>query len=104
LSGGDEADAQWALDASGLTQLSSDSAVLMRAVAGSLGIDPLDLPKADTPRLRHAEDIEASGPHTYLCERCTSPAKCRRRQSRSQRLYSPTLCHKGFRVPALDPF
>jgi hypothetical protein len=44
LSGGDEADAQWALDTSGLTQLSSDSAVLMRAVAGSLGIGPLDLP------------------------------------------------------------
>ena len=34
------------LDASGLTRLSSDGAVLMRAVAGSLGIGPLDLPWA----------------------------------------------------------
>jgi hypothetical protein len=33
-----EAGAQTALDASGLTRLSSDGAVLMRAVAGSLGI------------------------------------------------------------------
>jgi hypothetical protein len=40
------------LDASGLTRLSSDGAVLMRAVAGSLGIGP-----ADGPRLWRAEDI-----------------------------------------------
>ncbi|MGB8899756.1 MAG: hypothetical protein WCC90_11240 [Methylocella sp.] len=41
LSDGDEAGAQQALDASGLTRLSSDEAVLMRAVAGSLGTGPL---------------------------------------------------------------
>jgi hypothetical protein len=51
LNDGDEAGAQQALDASGLTRLSSDGAVLMRAVAGSLGIGPLDLPWADGPRL-----------------------------------------------------
>jgi hypothetical protein len=44
LSEGDEAGAQKALDASGLTRLSPDGVVLMRAVAGSLGIGPLDLP------------------------------------------------------------
>jgi hypothetical protein len=41
LSEGDEAGAQKALDASGLTRLSPDGVVLMRAVAGSLGIGPL---------------------------------------------------------------
>jgi len=51
LSDGDEAGAQKALGASGLTRLSSDGAVLMRAVAVSLGIGPLDLPWADGPRL-----------------------------------------------------
>jgi hypothetical protein len=54
--------AQQALDASGLTRLSSDGAVLMRAVAGSLGIGPLDLPWADGPRLWRAEDIAAHVP------------------------------------------
>jgi hypothetical protein len=44
LSEGDEAGAQQALDASGLTPLSSDGAVLMHTVACSLGIGPLDLP------------------------------------------------------------
>jgi hypothetical protein len=62
LNGGDEAGAQQALDASGLTRLSSDGAVLMRAVAGSLGIAPLDLPWADGPRLWRAEDIVAHLP------------------------------------------
>ena len=42
LNEGDEAGAQKALDASGLTRLTSDSAVLMRTIAGSLGIGPLD--------------------------------------------------------------
>lgn len=51
LSEGDEAGAQRALDASGLTRLSSDGVALMRAVAGSLGIGPLDLPWAEGPRL-----------------------------------------------------
>ena len=51
LTAGDEAGAQRALDASGPTRLSSDGAVLMRAVAGALGIGPLDLPWADGPRL-----------------------------------------------------
>jgi hypothetical protein len=37
LSDGDETGAQQALDASGLTRLSGDGAVLMHAVAGSLG-------------------------------------------------------------------
>jgi hypothetical protein len=46
LTEGDEAGAQQALDASGLTRLSSDGAVLMRSVAGALGIGPLDLPRA----------------------------------------------------------
>ena len=59
---GDEAGAQQALDASGLTRLSSDGAVLMRAVAGALGIGPLDLPWAEGPRLWRAEDIAAHLP------------------------------------------
>jgi hypothetical protein len=62
LTEGDEAGAQTALDASGLTRLSSDDAVLMRAVAGSLGIGPLDLPWAEGPRLWRAEDIAAHLP------------------------------------------
>ncbi len=62
LSGGDEVGAQNALDASGLTRRSSDGAVLMRAVAGSLGIGPLDLPWVDGPRLWRAEDIAAHLP------------------------------------------
>jgi hypothetical protein len=62
LSEGDEAGAQQALDASGLTRLSSDGAVLARAVAGSLGIGPLDLPWADGPRLWRAEDTAAHLP------------------------------------------
>jgi hypothetical protein len=62
LNDGDEAGAQTALDASGLTRLSSDGVVLMRVVAGSLGIGPLDLPWADGPRLWRAEDIAAHLP------------------------------------------
>ena len=62
LTEGDEAGAQQALDASGLTRLSSDGAVLVRAVAGSLGIGPLDLPWAEGPRLWRAEDIAAHLP------------------------------------------
>ncbi len=62
LSEGDEAGAQQALDASGLTRLSSDGAVLMRAVAASLGIAPLDLPWTDGPRLWRATDIAAHLP------------------------------------------
>jgi hypothetical protein len=62
LSDGDEAGAQTALDASGLTRLSPDGLALMRAVAGSLGIGPLDLPWAEGPRLWRAEDIAAHLP------------------------------------------
>ena len=62
LTGGDEAGAQRALDSSGPTRLSSDGAVLARAVAGLLGIGPLDLPWADGPRLWRAEDIAAHLP------------------------------------------
>ncbi|HEV7911754.1 MAG TPA: hypothetical protein VGP28_11885 [Methylocella sp.] len=62
LNDGDEAGAQKALDASELTRLSSDGVVLMRVVAGSLGIGPLDLPWADGPRLWRAEDIAAHLP------------------------------------------
>jgi hypothetical protein len=62
MSDGHEAGAQQALDASGLTRVSSDGEVLMRAVAGSLGIGPLDLPWADGPRLWRAEDIAAHVP------------------------------------------
>jgi hypothetical protein len=62
LSEGDEAGAQRALDASGPTRLSSDGMALMRAVAGSLGVAPLDLPWAEGPRLWRAEDIEAHLP------------------------------------------
>ena len=62
LNDGDETGAQQALDASGLTRLSSDGAVLMRAVAGSLEIGPLDLPWADGPRLWREQDIEAHRP------------------------------------------
>jgi hypothetical protein len=53
---------QQALDASGLARLSSDGAVLMRAVAGALAIGPLDLPWADGPRLWRADDIAAHLP------------------------------------------
>jgi hypothetical protein len=52
LSEGNEAGAQTALDASGLTRLSSDGAVLMRAVTDSLVIGPLDLPWARPARER----------------------------------------------------
>ncbi|MGB6174908.1 MAG: hypothetical protein WBF43_00885 [Methylocella sp.] len=62
MSEADEAGAQRALDASGPTRLSCDGVVLMRAVAGSLGIGPLDLPWAEGPRLWRAEDIEAHLP------------------------------------------
>ncbi|HEX3497140.1 MAG TPA: hypothetical protein VHT02_08210 [Methylocella sp.] len=62
LGEGDEAGAQKGLDASGLTRLSSDGAVLMRAIAGSLGIGPLDPHWTDGPRLWRAEDIEAHLP------------------------------------------
>jgi hypothetical protein len=62
LSDGDEAGAQQALDASGLTRLSPDGVALARAIAGSLGIGPLDLPRADGPRLWRAEDIAAHLP------------------------------------------
>jgi hypothetical protein len=62
LSEGDEAGARTALDASGLTRLSSDGTVLMRAVADALGIGPLDLPWAEGPRLWRAEDIAAHLP------------------------------------------
>ncbi|MGH6840693.1 MAG: hypothetical protein ACREDV_01145 [Methylocella sp.] len=62
LSEGDEAGAQQALDASGLNRLSSDGAVLARAVADSLGIAPLDLPWVEGPRLGRAEVIAAHLP------------------------------------------
>ncbi len=62
LSQGDEAGAQLALDASGLTRLSTDGAALVRAAAGALGIAPLDLPWADGPRLWRTEDIAAHLP------------------------------------------
>ena len=62
LSDGDEAGAQQALDASGPTRLSSDGAVLMRAVANQFGIDPLDLPWTEGPRLWRVEDIAAHLP------------------------------------------
>ena len=62
LSEGDEAGAQRALDASGPIRLSADGVVLVRAVAGSLGIGPLDLPWAEGPRLWRAEDIAAHLP------------------------------------------
>ncbi|MGQ0446171.1 MAG: hypothetical protein ACT4O2_13855, partial [Beijerinckiaceae bacterium] len=62
LTDGDEAGAQVAPDASGLTRLSRDGAVLMRAVADALGIGPLDLLWAEGPRLWRAEDIAAHLP------------------------------------------
>jgi hypothetical protein len=62
LSEGDEAGAQIALDASGLTRLSPDGLELMRAVAGSLGIALLDLPWRDGPRLWRTEVIDAHLP------------------------------------------
>ncbi|MGH6839645.1 MAG: hypothetical protein ACREDT_12775 [Methylocella sp.] len=62
LSEGDEAGAQLALDASGLTRLSADGLELMRRVAVSLGIAPLDLPWAEGPRLLRAQDIAAHLP------------------------------------------
>ncbi len=60
LNESDEAGAQKAPEASGLTRLSSDGAVLMRAVAGSLGVGPLRLPWAEGARLWRAEYIEAN--------------------------------------------
>jgi hypothetical protein len=62
LNENDEAGAQKALDTSGLSRLSPDGVVLARAVAGSLGIAPLDLQWADGPRLWRAEDIAAHLP------------------------------------------
>ncbi|MGH6838398.1 MAG: hypothetical protein ACREDT_06295 [Methylocella sp.] len=62
LNEGDEAGAQQALDASGLSMLSTDGLELMRRVAASLGIAPLDLPWAEGPRLWRAEDIAAHLP------------------------------------------
>ncbi|MGH6845665.1 MAG: hypothetical protein ACRECU_13330 [Methylocella sp.] len=62
LNEGDEAGAQNALDASGLTRLSSDGVELMRRVAASPEIAPLDLPWAEGPRLWHAGDIDAHLP------------------------------------------
>ncbi len=59
LNAGDEAGAQRALDASGLSRLSPDGAALGRALAGSLNIAPLDLPQTDGPRLWRADDIAA---------------------------------------------
>jgi hypothetical protein len=58
----EETGAQQALDASGPARLSSYGVVLMRAVAGLLGIGPLDLPWAEGPRLWRAEDIAAHLP------------------------------------------
>jgi len=69
LSEGDEAGAQQALDASGLTRLSRDGAVLMRAVAGALRIGPRDPSWAEGPRLWSAEDIAAHLP----CSRIMRP-------------------------------
>ena len=60
LNEGDEASAQRALNASGLTKLSPDGAALARAVVGSLGIVPLDMPFADGPRLWRTDDIAAN--------------------------------------------
>ena len=54
--------AQKALDASGLMWLSPDGMALARAVAGSLGIAPLDMPWTDGPRLWRADDIAAHLP------------------------------------------
>lgn len=62
LNENDEAGAKKALDTSGLSRLSLDGVVLARAVAGSLGIAPLDLQWADGPRLWRAEDIAAHLP------------------------------------------
>ncbi len=62
LNEGDEAGAQRALNFSGLTKLSPDGVALARAVAGSLGIAPLDMPWADGPRLWCADDIAAHVP------------------------------------------
>ncbi len=62
LNEGDEAGAQRALNFSRLTKLSPDGVALARAVAGSLGIAPLDMPWADRPRLWCADDIAAHVP------------------------------------------
>ena len=62
LNEGDEAGAQKALDASRLTRLTPDGVALMRAVASSLGIAPLDLPWMEGPRLWCADDIAAHLP------------------------------------------
>ena len=59
LNAGDEAGAQRALDANGLTRLSPDGAALARALAVSLNIAPLDLPLADGPRLWTADVVAA---------------------------------------------
>lgn len=59
LNEGDEAGAQTALDASRLSRLSPDGAALVRALAASLNIAPLELPSAYGPRLWRAADIAA---------------------------------------------
>jgi hypothetical protein len=86
LSEGDEAGAQQTLDASGLTRLSSDGAVLMRAVAGSLGIGPLDLPWADGPRLW----ARKTSKRMFLCSRTIRQRRhCSRRRGLGT---SPNTC------------
>ena len=62
LNAGDEAGAQRALDACGLTRLSPDGAALVRTLARALGIAPLRLPASDGPRLWRADDIAAHAP------------------------------------------
>ncbi len=62
LNEGDEAGAQLALNASGLTRLSPDGAALVRALARALGIAPLHLPSSGEPRPWRADDIAAHVP------------------------------------------
>jgi hypothetical protein len=92
LNDGDEAGAQTALDASGLTRLSGDGAVLMRAVAGSLRIGPLDLP------WRTGQDFGATGLTSFVTgaasKRLTYKALIQWRNPRDRRSWmrSPTWC------------
>lgn len=57
LAAGDEIGAQRALDALGLTELSQDGALLMRAVAGNLGVEAPSLPLRAAPRIWNGRDI-----------------------------------------------
>jgi hypothetical protein len=74
-----------------LTRLSSDGATLARAVAGSLGIAPLDLPWAEGPRLWRNQDIAAH----VLCLRTMRVPRMRSRKRETGTNPSIRACQRA---------